>query len=119
MEVPKIVFTEILFELMDKHEIDVESLFAREIGIAPTTVNQWTCVKSIVQDHSHIWRLCKFFNVSYEYLIFGIGLGAGELDDICERQKSRIDELEKRLNFENAMKELESKNQLELFSGSI
>jgi hypothetical protein len=114
LEVPRIVFTEILFELMDRNEIDVESIFSREIGIACTTVNQWTCLKSVVQDHGHIWRLCKYFKVSYEYLIFGIGMGAGELDDICERQKSRIEELERKLNFETAMRIAE--NQMELFN---
>lgn len=94
MQAPKVVFTEILFELMDRKGIEVQKQMAVDLSIPPTTLYQWTYTKAIVQDHQHIYRLCKYFNVSYEYLIFGIGIDPEELKEICDRQAEKIAQLE-------------------------
>lgn len=93
---------------MDKFEIDVEAQFAEAVDIPCTTVNQWTCQKAVVRDHYHIWKLCKFFKVGYEYLMYGIGLESGELEDICEKYRERIEELERKYNYVSAENKLMS-----------
>lgn len=94
MQAPQVVFTEILFELLDRKGIDILRHFAMELEIPPTTVYQWTYTKAVVHEPQHVFKLCKYFGVSYEYLMFGIGLDPEELDEICERQAEKIKQLE-------------------------
>ncbi|MBC96385.1 MAG: hypothetical protein CME63_01440 [Halobacteriovoraceae bacterium] len=117
METPQVIFWQMLYELMEQKGIENERQFAHEIDIPPTTVNQWTRAQAVVKEHSHIRKLCQFFKVPYEYLMFGIGIDADELNEIVERQNKQIEELRLRLGFVEGERDLYAR-QLDMFGGN-
>ena len=115
MEAPKVIFTEMLFELMDREGVDIEAEFARTLEIPPTTVNRWTFYKGVAHDPRNVYKLMRFFNVSYEFLMFGIGLTNEEREEIIKNQEEKI----KSLEFEKAMLEKAQLNFLDELSPKV
>lgn len=97
--------SEVLFELMEKHGINRQQL-ADTTGVPYTTLQGWTeSAEPKVQDN--LIKIAKFFNVSLEYLCYGIGLDEDDYERLLDEKEKRIKELE----MQNYFLEAEKKNQ--------
>jgi transcriptional regulator with XRE-family HTH domain len=93
----------VLTKLMSKHKISQHEL-SDALDIPHSTLRDWAKGIHSPLDPLQVKKLASFFDVSLEYMYFG---NLSEQDDM----KSTI----KKLEFEKAMRELEEKNQVEMF----
>jgi DNA invertase Pin-like site-specific DNA recombinase len=67
------ILQEILLELMEKRRVDL-AVIQKETGISWSTLYKWYKGGTTSQlMRSELLKLARFFNVSLEYLCFGIG----------------------------------------------
>lgn len=67
-----ICFREILNELIDERGVSIISIH-RGTGIAESTLSEYLSGKTKQPNIVHAYRLSRFFNISIDYLVFGIG----------------------------------------------
>lgn len=99
---PNVAIDIVLRRLIEKKDLK-QSEVARAIGMAQSTFHDWTYGR-IPRDLKTVKKLAEFFNVSFEYMVFGTKQDQDHLKERCER-----------LEFENAMIKLQAQKQLDIF----
>lgn len=66
------ILCENLLELIDERKINLATV-VRETGIPFTTADDWANARSIPLTDENIAKLARYFNVTIDYLCFGIG----------------------------------------------
>lgn len=102
IENKNVVIDIIIRKIIQRKDLN-QSVVAKAVGMAPSTFHDWTYGR-VPRDLSTVYKLAKFFGVSFEYLVFG------EAEDQVE-----LRERLSRLEMENAMMRLERENQMNLF----
>jgi transcriptional regulator with XRE-family HTH domain len=98
----KVAIDAVLRRLIEERDLK-QTEIAKAINMAQSTLHDWTYGRA-PRDLESVKALANYFNVSFEYLVFGTKQDQDEL-------KKKIE----RLEFENAMIKLESENQMNLF----
>lgn len=66
------ILCENLLELIEERKINLATV-VRETGIPFTTADDWANARSIPLTDENIAKLARYFNVTIDYLCFGIG----------------------------------------------
>lgn len=103
MNAPKCIFPAMLQELLDEREILVIKHFADQLKIPPTTFYQWLNGGAICSTPEHVYKLCQYFKVDFDYLFFGIGMDRDDYETIVSKYEEQIKQLQ--FNLEMAEKE--------------
>jgi len=95
-------FRFVLKRLLDKKEMRQSDL-ANAVGLPQSTFHDWVNGRS-PRDLSFVKKISQFFNVTFEYMIFG-----------TKTDQEKMAAYVRKLEFENAMLKLEQNKQLNIF----